>query len=282
MITKRGKNEKRLKSLLRYALLFFLVLLWAAPIYTLIATAIKSRQDFFNNVGLFSMPAKIEWANFSKSVTQGRLFLYMKNGLIICLLKVPLGILVEALAAFAMTRLDIKHKTGIFIFFIVGMMLPFQAALVPINVIYSRLGLLNTYGGLFYVYIGFGISFGILVLRGFFRTIPKELDEASIIDGCNKWQLFWLVILPVAKPALATLMITDFLATWNEYLLAMVIINDNAKKTVPVGLMTFVGEHGTDYGYLCAGVLISLLPVMAVYLIFQRYFVEGMAGAVKQ
>jgi raffinose/stachyose/melibiose transport system permease protein len=274
--------NKKLNSTGRYLLLVFLMILWIAPVYTLVATAIKSKQDFFNNAGLFELPAKIEWANFSKAVTQGRLFLYMKNDLIICLLKVPLGILVEALAAFAIARLDIKHKTGIFIFFIIGMMLPFQAALVPINVIYSRLGLLNTYGGLFYVYIGFGISYGILVLRGFFRTIPKELDEAAIIDGCTKLQLFWKIIIPVAKPAIATLVITDFLATWNEYLLAMVIINDNAKKTVPVGLMTFVGEHGTDYGYLCAGVLISLLPVLAVYLIFQRHFVEGMAGAVKQ
>jgi raffinose/stachyose/melibiose transport system permease protein len=274
--------NKKVKSAERYIILFFLMILWVVPIYTLVATAIKSKQDFFNNVGLFALPTKIAWSNFPNAFIQGRLFQYMINDLIICFLKVPLGILVEALAAFAITRLDIKHKTEIFIFFIIGMMLPFQAALVPINVIYSRLGLLNTYLGLFYVYIGFGISYGILVLRGFFRTIPKELDEAAIIDGCTKLQLFWKIIIPMAKPAIATLIITDFLATWNEYLLAMVIINDNAKKTVPVGLMTFVGEHGTDYGYLCAGVLISLVPVLVVYLVFQRYFVEGMAGAVKQ
>jgi raffinose/stachyose/melibiose transport system permease protein len=282
MGVRHGISYRNLKSLGRYVFLFFFVILWIAPIYTLIATAIKNKQDFFNNFSLFRMPSKIAWSNFSNAIGQGRLLLYMKNDLIICLVKVPLGILVEALAAFAMTRLNIRHKTGIFIFFIIGMMLPFQAALVPINVIYSRLGLLNTYGGLFYVYIGFGISFGILVLRGFFRTIPKELDEAATIDGCDKFQLFWRIIIPVAKPAIATLVITDFLATWNEYLLAMVIINDNTKKTVPVGLMTFVGEHGTDYGYLCAGVLISLVPVLAVYLIFQRYFVEGLAGSVKQ
>ena len=107
------------------------------------------------------------------------------------------------------------------------------------------------------------------------------MDEAACIDGCNKWQLFYKIILPIAKPAIATLFITDFLSTWNEYLLASVIINDNTMKTVPVGIMTFVGEHGTDYGYLCAGVLVSVIPVMIVYLIFQRYFVEGMAGAVK-
>jgi raffinose/stachyose/melibiose transport system permease protein len=206
----------------------------------------------------------------------------MLNGLFICVLKVPLGILVEALAAFAITRLAIKHKTGIFIFFLIGMMLPFQAALVPINVIFSRLGLLNTYFGLFYVYVGFGISFGILVLRGFFRTIPQDIDHAALIDGCSKFRLFWNIILPISKPAIATLVISDFLATWNEYLLALVIINDNAKKTVPVGLMTFVGERSTDYGLLCAGVLISIMPVVLVYLIFQRHFVEGLAGSVKQ
>ena len=156
-----------------------------------------------------------------------------------------------------------------------------QTALVPINVIYSKLGLLNTYWGLLYVYIGFGISFGILILRGFFNGIPKDIDEAAYIDGCSKWQLFYRIIFPIAKPAIATLVITDFLSTWNEYLLASVIINDNTMKTVPVGLMTFVGEHGTDYGYLCAGVLISVIPVLVVYLFFQRYFVEGMSGAIK-
>ena len=168
-----------------------------------------------------------------------------------------------------------------FVFFLIGMMLPMQTALVPINIIYSKLNLLNTYFGLFYVYIGFGISYCILIMRGFMLGIPKDIDEAACIDGCNKWQLFYKIILPIAKPAIATLFITDFLSTWNEYLLASVIINDNAMKTVPVGIMTFVGEHGTDYGYLCAGVLVSVIPVMVVYLIFQRYFVEGMAGAVK-
>ena len=264
-----------------YAVLIILMLIWIAPIYTLIATAIKSRQDFFNNVGLFSLPDSIAWTNFSDAFIIGRLHHYMMNGILISGLKVPLGIFISALAAFAITRLDIKYKTGIFIFFLVGMMLPFQAALVPINVIFSRLRLHNTYFGLFYVYVGFGISFAILVLRGFFRTIPKELDDAALIDGCSKFRLFWNIIIPISKPAIAALFISDFLATWNEYLLALIIINDDAKKTVPVGLMTFVGEHGTNYGLLCAGVLISIIPVMTVYLIFQRNFVEGLAGSVK-
>jgi len=278
METIRMKPAKKIGL---YIILFLLAVLWIVPIFTLIATAIKSKQDFFSGISLFTLPSKLAWSNFSNAITQGRLLTYMKNDLIVSCLKVPLGIFIEALAAFAIARLNIRRRTGWFIFFIIGMMLPMQIALVPINIIYSKLHLLNTYFGLFYAYVGFGISFGILILRGFFLSIPKDIDEAAFIDGCNKWHLFIQVIFPIAKPAVATLLITDFLATWNEYLLASVIINDNAKKTVPVGIMTFVGEHGTDYGFLCAGVLISVIPVLIVYLIFQRYFVEGVSGAVK-
>ena len=276
-----GKTKKITRKVLLYFLLIALAIIWIIPIFTLVATALKHKKDFMSGLSLFQLPAEIAWDNFSNAVTQGRLLLYMKNDLIVSFLKVPLGIFVGALASFALTRLNVKHRTGLFIFFLIGMMLPMQTALVPINIIYSKLHLLNTYFGLFYVYIGFGISYCILIMRGFMLGIPRELDEAAYIDGCTKWQLFYRVIIPVCKPAIATLFITDFLATWDEYLLASVIINDNKMKTVPVGLMTFVGEHGTDYGYLCAGVLVAVIPVMVVYLIFQRYFVEGMSGAVK-
>lgn len=276
-----GKTKKISKKILLYVLLAVLALIWIVPIFTLVATALKHKKDFMGGISLFQLPKEIAWDNFYNAITQGRLLTYMKNDLIVSFLKVPLGIFVGSLAAFSMTRLKIKHSTAIFVFFLIGMMLPMQTALVPINMIYSKLGLLNTYFGLFYVYIGFGLSYCILIMRGFMKGIPRDIDEAAYIDGCNKWQLFYRIILPIAKPAVATLFITDFLSTWNEYLLASVIINDNAKKTVPVGIMTFVGEHGTDYGYLCAGVLVSVIPVMVVYLIFQRYFVEGMAGAVK-
>lgn len=276
-----GKSKKITKKVILYLVLAVLAIIWIIPIFTLIATSLKHKKDFMSGLSLFQLPAQIAWDNFTNAITQGRLFTYMKNDLIVSFLKVPLGIFVGSLAAFSLTRLNIKHRTGIFIFFLIGMMLPMQTALVPINMIYSKLNLLNTYFGLFYVYIGFGLSYCILVMRGFMLGIPKDIDEAAYIDGCTKWQLFFKIILPIAKPAVATLFITDFLSTWNEYLLASVIINDNALKTVPVGTMTFVGEHGTDYGLLCAGVLISVLPVMIVYLAFQRHFVEGMAGAVK-
>ncbi len=277
----KDKAKKITKKTARYIVLIFLALVWIVPMFTLLATALKSRGDFFSGLSLFQMPENPAWSNFTQALVKGRMLHYMKNDLIISGLKVPLGIVIESLAAYAITRLNIKNPTGWFVFFLIGMMLPFQIALVPISIIYNQLDLTNTYFGLFYVYVGFGISFGILILRGFFLGIPKEMDEAAYIDGAGKLRTFTTVIMPIAKPAVATLMITDFLSTWNEYLLATVIINDNKYKTVPVGLYTFVGEHGTDYGYLCAGVVMSVIPVIIVYLFFQRYFVEGMAGAVK-
>lgn len=275
-------ETKRLwvKILFYFALILISVVV-IIPIITVILTAIKSQADFYSGKSIFDLPKAICWDNFVNALTGGRLGTYMWNDVVVSCLKVPIGILVEAMAAFAITRLNVKHKTGIFIFFLLGMMLPMQVALVPINMIYTQLHLTNTYFGLFYVYVGFGISFGILILRGFFKSIPKDIDEAACIDGCNKMKLFWIIILPIAKPAVATLFIMDFLSTWNEYLLASVLITDKNMRTVAAGLMTFIGEHGTDYGLLNAGVLISVIPVILVYIFFQRYFVEGISGAVK-
>ena len=270
------------KTWLIYLLLVLLALVWIAPAFTLIATALKSQKDFYSGMSLFQLPPQIAWDNFSAAITSGHMFFYMKNDLVICLIKVPLGILLEAMAAFAITRLRVRNRTSVFIFFLIGMMLPMQVALIPISIVFGKLGLFNTYIGLGVVYIGFGISFGILVLRGFMSGIPHELDEAAYIDGCNKVQLFTRVILPLSKPAIATLFISDFLATWNEYLLSSIIITKDEMKTVPTGIMSFVGQHGTDYGGLCAGVIISIIPVMIVYFMFQKYFVAGMAGAIKQ
>lgn len=274
--------KKKWNKIIFYILLTLLALLWMAPVFTVFMTALKSQGDFYSGSSLFSLPEQLKWSNFTDAWTKGRLGTYMKNGLIICLLKVPLGILVESMAAFAITRLDIKHKTAIFIFFLLGMMLPHQMALIPLNRVFSNYNLINHYAGLFIVYTGFGIGYGILVLRGFMRSIPKDLDEAAYIDGCNKLRLYFHIILPITKPALATVFIVDFLNTWNEFLLQSILITKDSLRTVPNGLLSFIGEYGTNYGLLNAGVLISIVPVLVVYLTFQKYFVEGMAGAVKQ
>lgn len=265
----------------KYLILGILSLMWVVPIIAIALTSVKSRSDFFSGLGLFELPEVFYWENFRVALFEGNLFMYMRNSLMISLVKVPLGIFVAALAAFALTRLNIKFKRGIFIFFLIGMMVPFQIALVPLNTFFSRHGLIDSLPALTYVYIAFGLPFAILVLRGFFNSIPKDIDEAAYIDGCSKFRLFFSIILPISKPALASLFILDFLATWNEFLLASVLIRDTSRQPITAGLMTFIGERGTDFGLLSAGVLINVIPVFVVYLLLQRYFVEGVAGAVK-
>jgi raffinose/stachyose/melibiose transport system permease protein len=251
-----------------------------APVLFLVLTALKSPQDFYGR-SVFALPARIAWNNVPEAFLKGKLYRYMTNGLIISGIKVPLGILIEALAAFALTRLKIKGANAIFTVFLIGMMIPIQITLVPLNIGFRTLGLTNTYAGIILVYLGFGMPFGILVLRGFFRTIPKELDESVLIDGCSSFGLFMHIIVPLSLPAVSTLFILDFLGTWNEFLLVSVLITNDGMRTVPAGLLNFVGENGTNYGLLTSGVLLSLIPVLVVYVVFQRYFVEGMSGAVK-
>lgn len=278
-----GKSKKKRtgKDIIFYILLSFFAIIWLIPIFTVFLTALKGTSDFYSGAGLFELPEVLQWSNFKDAWITGDLGLYMKNGLIVCFVKVPLGIICSSLLAFALTRLKIPHSRAIFIFVLVGMMLPLQSVLIPLNILYSRLGLTNTYLCLILSYIGFGIPLGTLIFRGFFKGIPKELDEAAYIDGCGNTRLFINVILPLAKPAIATVFIIDFLNTWNEFMVQSVLITTDSMKTVPNGLMSFFGEFSVNYGLLNAGVLMTIIPVLIVYLVFQKYFVNGMAGAVK-
>lgn len=277
----KSKKKRTGKDIVFYIIISVIALIWLIPIFTVFLTALKGTSDFYSGAGLFELPEVLQWNNFKDAWVTGNLGLYMKNGLIVCLVKVPLGIVCSSLLAFALTRLKIPHSRAIFIFVLIGMMLPLQSVLIPLNILYSRLGLTNTYLCLILSYIGFGIPLGTLIFRGFFKGIPKELDEAAYIDGCGNTRLFLNVILPLAKPAIATVFIIDFLNTWNEFMVQSVLITTDSMKTVPNGLMSFFGEFSVNYGLLNAGVLMTIIPVLIVYLVFQKYFVNGMAGAVK-
>lgn len=269
-----------ISSVLRYASLIILSVLFLIPVVFVAFTSLKSNADLLSHP-FYSLPQKLHWDNFLKAWNQGRMSMYMKNTVIISVIKVPLGILIEALAAFALTRLNFKWSAPIFTLFLIGMMIPMQATLVPLNIFLNKTHLVSTYPGIILIYVGFGIPFGILILRGFFRTIPKELDEAALIDGCGDLGKFFRVIVPLSMPAVATLVIFDFMATWNEFLLAQIFITKDTMKTITTGLQAFRGERMTDYPLLNAAVLISIIPILVVYITFQKYFVNGLAGSVK-
>lgn len=272
------KTKKKIRKVLFYTGITLLTILWMVPLLFLLFTAVKSSRGFYGQ-NVFALPESIQWVNFAKAFKT--LEKYIINDLIICAVKVPVGIFCSLLSAFALTRLKIKHATALFCFFLIGMMIPHQVALMPLNIMLNQVGLRNTYQGLIIVYIGFGISFATLVLRGFMRGIPFEIDESARIDGVNNWQLLFHVIAPICLPAISTLVILDFLSTWNEYVIGSVLVTKDTMRTISAGLARFTSETGTDYPRMCAGVLICMIPTLAVYLMFQRYFVEGVSGAVK-
>lgn len=272
--------KKKMKKIIFYIGIVILAMIIMVPVFIIIFTAFKGKTEFYGR-SIFSIPEEWRWSNFITAWTKGKLSLYMKNGLIVCLIKVPLGILLASFTAFGLTRMNLKRPTRWFIFFLVGMMIPHQLLLIPLNTMMKNAGLLNTYTGLIFTYLGCGLSFGVLVMRGFFRAIPSEIDESARVDGCGYFRLFWNIILPMAKPAVSTLAILNFLSTWNEYLLSSVLITNANMRTVPTGIFSFIDEALTDYGLLSAAVLMSIIPIFIVYLIFQRYFVEGISGSVK-
>jgi raffinose/stachyose/melibiose transport system permease protein len=267
------------KSLFYLGILLMLAL-WLLPLFFVLVTSLKTNMQFYTTP-IFQFPDTIYWENFYKAFISSKLYLYMKNGLIVCLIKVPLELFLASFTAFALTRLKIKHSNAIFVFILVGMMIPLQAMLLPITIATGRLNMMNNHWSLIIIYLGTGLPFGVLVMRGFMRGIPTALDESARIDGCSNLRLYASIILPLAKPAVATLTILDFLYSWNEFLFSSIIVSSNLKRTVAPGILVFYGETVVDYPKLCAGILILVIPVLIVFLIFQRYFVEGMAGAIK-
>jgi raffinose/stachyose/melibiose transport system permease protein len=256
-------------------------LVWLAPFVFMVLTSLKSTADI-NNSAVWSLPQQWQWHNYADAADRGDLWTVVKNSTYIAFIKVPLGLLVSAAAAFAIARLRFKGHRVLLIVLAMGAMVPVQVAIAPMFTTLASLDLLNSNNGIILPYLAFGIPYQVLFLHGFFRSIPVDLDEAARIDGANNIRLFFKVILPLAKPALAALFILDFVATWNEYGMAMVLLQDQAKATVPLALQAFQSQFGSNYAQLNAFIVMSILPVLIVYLMFQRFFTRGaLAGALK-
>ena len=270
---------KSVKVTLFYAILIVAAFIWFIPVIILILTALKDAGDFAVN-GTFSLPQSIKWSNFTEAWDTG-VKNYFFNSVLVTCIKVPTGILLESMAAFALTHMPFKWANRVFLFILIGLIVPIQMTLVPLTLLMNALSLIDTLTGLIILYIGFGIPFGVLVMRGFFRTIPTAIIEAARIDGCSYFRIFFRIALPLAMPAVITLCILDGVATWNEFIIAQIFLRSDEVRTLPPGLVQFSTQFSTQYDQLAAAVLISVIPVIFVFLFFQRYFVSGMAGTVK-
>ena len=270
---------KTTKVVLFYMALVLAALLWFTPVITLVLTALKDAGDFAIN-GAFSLPKFIRWANFSEAWETG-VKNYFWNSVIVTGVKVPIGIVLESMAAFALTHMQFKWADRIFTYILIGLIVPMQMTLVPLTLLMNALNLIDTLTGLTILYIGFGVPFGVLVMRGFFRTLPTAIIEAARIDGCSWFRIFYRIAMPLALPAVISLCILDGVATWNEFILAQIFLRSDELRTLPLGLVQFSTQFSTQYDQLAAAVLIAVVPIVVVFLFFQRYFVAGIGGAVK-
>jgi raffinose/stachyose/melibiose transport system permease protein len=274
--------QRRFQHTLLLIFLSLMALVWLVPFVTIVVTSVRSQGDLISN-GIFALPKEIVWANFWRAWNIGHFSIYFRNSLVLILIKVPLGILIASLAAYPLAKMRFRFDSTIFTLFLVGLAIPVHVTLTPLLVMLKQLGIAGHLSALLPPYVVFGLPFQIFVMRGFFRTIPSELLEAARLDGASEFGVFWRIMLPLSLPSLAALFIIDALATWNELLIALVLISADAWRTVPVGLLHFQGQFSSRYTELMAGVLISILPILFIYVFLQRYMVSGLtAGAIKE
>ena len=250
------------------------------PLVWMFSSSLKTQQTVFQNMSLW--PAHFNWHNYIIAWTKGGFGIYFLNSIFYTVTVVTGLILIASLAAYAFSRLEFPGKNIIFYVFLAAMMIPIPGAFVALYVLLVKLGLVNTRLGYILPQINIGLSLAIYILKTFFDEIPKDIEESAKVDGCSKLGLWWHIALPIAKPAIAVIVIFNSLAVWNEYILAMIILQDKAKMPLQRGLMIFQGAHFTEYPLLMAGITITVIPILLVYLFMQKYIIQGItAGAVK-
>jgi raffinose/stachyose/melibiose transport system permease protein len=261
-------------------LVLFLCLAWLSPFYLLAINTFKSMREITTSP--VSLPETFSFDAYTRAWKDANLGSYYKNSLIISAISVTLSVSISSMAAYAFSRLRFPGKQPLFFFLLAGVMLPLQIALVPLYRLLNGLNLLSTYPGMIALYVAFTIPFGVFILTGFFRSIPVEIEEAAHIDGCGWFQSYWRIVMPLAAPGLVTMVILEFIWFWNEYLVAITMIQKEAVRTVTIGVMLMANTYQLDFSLLTAGIVIAVVPPILVFIFFQKYLIRGLtAGAIK-
>ncbi len=260
-------------SLLRQALLLCGAIIVLAPFMWSLTTSLKPIKGTFAPPFLY--PVHFEWQNYLVAWQSAPFGRYYLNTIAMTFGIVASQIVFSTMAAYAFARLRFPGRDAIFLAFLGTMMIPFYVVLIPSYLIVQKLGWIDTYAALI---VPRAVSvFGIFLMRQYFLTVPKELDEAALIDGCSRLGILWRIIFPLSLPAVATLTVFAFLFSWNDFLWPMVVSRSPEMYTVQIGLQTFMGKYGTLWVYLMAGVVTSTLPMVLLFLFVQSYIVKGIA-----
>jgi raffinose/stachyose/melibiose transport system permease protein len=250
------------------------------PLVVMLLSAFKTNAELFNSP--FALPESFSLTNAARVWGETNFLLYLGNSVIVTTSAVLCILVVGTMAAYALARYPFRLSGMVFLFFLSGLMVPLKLAVIPLFIQLDALGLINTRAGLVLVYVAMGLPSAIFILTGFLRTLPTELEEAARMEGASELRIMLRIMLPLARPALVIAAIQNAVPIWNDFFFPLVFITSERLKTLPQGLTVFMGEYNTDWGVLFAGLSLAALPIIAVYVVLSRQFIEGMTqGAVK-
>jgi len=269
MMRKRG-------MLVLYVLLGAYAVVVSYPLFLMVVTAFKSTREIF--FAPFALPKKWSFVNFATVWQRANFPVYMKNSIIVTGTSVALIGFISSLAAYALARYRFRWNNALYIYFLAGLMVPIRLGVLPLFLLMRDLSLLDTHASLILTYVASGMPMSVFILTGFFRTLPQELEFAARIDGCTEFQVFYKVMLPLVRPALATVMLINFVPLWNDFFFPLIMINKPALQTLPVGLTLLRGRY--DAGSLAtvaSGITMAVVPILIVFLLLQRNIIKSIA-----
>lgn len=271
---------KHTKKWLFYIVITASFLIFLIPFYIVIVNVFKDNKAIVENALALPQALNISaLADAFDKMNYGQTFM---NSLFITLVSVSATIVVAAMCAYLFARKNWKINQMIFMTMVVSMIIPFQTIMIPLVRNFSSLGIMNNRGTMIFFYVGANVPMAVFMFHGFMKSVPYELEEAAKIDGCTQTGIFIKIILPLLKPIASTIFILNFLGTWNDFLAPFIILTDNSKKTLPLMTYMFTGQYFTDYALVLAGLILTMLPILIVYIFMQKNIIEGVAqGAVK-
>lgn len=277
----KARGLPRIYHLLIHLVLIFFTIFFATPLVLTVFTSLKSQAEVYQT--LSPIPVHPQWGNYIGIWQETALLTFFRNSVIVTLASVTIVLFLASLGAYAFARLNFFGKNALYYLVLSALLLPIHTIIIPLFRMTKQLGLLNNYLGLIGPYSTFGIPLILFILRNYFETIPKEIEDAARIEGCSSFGIYWRIILPLSKPALATVIIWQFMASWNEFLLALLCMTKPLLKTLPLAPLAFYGQYHVIWGKMFAALITISIPVLIVYLSMQKYFVKGLtAGALKQ
>ena len=277
---KSKRKKVKLYQVLIYLFFAVMMVIYLAPLFWVVLGSLKTRQEIIKKP--FALPEVAQVGNYTFAWTAGKLGTAMLNSLLVCVATLLFTMLIGSMAAFAIGRMRWKLAGAAMTYIMIGMMIPVHCVLIPLFTRFARMGLSDSLLGLILPYLTFSLPVSVFIMTGFFRSIPNELLESACIDGCSIYMIFFRIALPLSRTGLFVTGLMTFVNNWNELLMAMVFISNDAKKTLPVALSKFVGPYQTNYAQMFAAIVIAIIPTIVVYSMFSNQIVDGLTtGAVK-